>query len=223
MRKIYHRKDGRYEGRIDEITADGIKKYISVYGRTADEVKAKLNAIKTEKQALLNDETSSESREMTIKELFYSWLEVAAIRIKESSLANYRMKIERHIIPKFGDLHYLVNIIKGKGGKFRYARVLPKYESYIKRLREKYISEGRENERLFEDIPKRLEAHRYRGDYAKALYSIIARDVKSIPPKERYCMRGDRKGEVLDKVAMYVASRNLGHNRIDVIARNYLY
>ena len=57
----------------------------------------------------------------------------------------------------------------------------------------------------------------------KALYSIIARDVKSIPPKERYCMRGDRKGEVLDKVAMYVASRNLGHNRIDVIARNYLY
>ena len=106
MRKIYHRKDGRFEGRIADISEDGSKKYISVYGRTAEEAKAKLNAIKTEKQALLNDETSSESREMTIKELFYSWLEVAAIRIKESSLANYRMKIERHIIPKFGDLHY---------------------------------------------------------------------------------------------------------------------
>ncbi len=119
--------------------------------------------------------------------------------------------------------HLLINVIKGKGGKFRYARVLPQYESYIKRLREKYISEGRENERLFEDIPKRLEAHHYRGDYAKALYSIIARDVKSIPPEERYCMRGDRKGEVLDKVAMYGVSRNLGHNRIDVIPGHYLY
>lgn len=64
----------------------------------------KLNAIKAEKQALFNDEMSSEGREMTINELFYSWLEAASIRIKESSLANYRMKIERHIIPKFGDL-----------------------------------------------------------------------------------------------------------------------
>lgn len=119
--------------------------------------------------------------------------------------------------------HLLVNVIKGKGGKFRYARVLPQYESYIRKLRETFISEGRENERLFKAIPKRLGTHHYRGDYAKALYDIISRDVKSIPPKERYCMRGDRKGEVLDRNAMYVVSRNLGHNRIDVIAGHYLY
>ena len=48
MRKIYHRKDGRYEGRIADILADGSKKYIYVYGRTAEEAEAKLNAIKAE-------------------------------------------------------------------------------------------------------------------------------------------------------------------------------
>lgn len=105
MRKIYHRKDGRYEGRIADISADGSKKYISVYGRTADEAEAKLNAIKAEKQALFKSRMDGSNAELTIRTFFYDWLRIAAIRIKESSLANYRMKIEKHIIPNFGDLH----------------------------------------------------------------------------------------------------------------------
>ena len=106
MRKIYHRKDGRYEGRIADISEDGSKKYISVYGRTAEEAEAKLNAIKAEKQVHFKSRTVGGNGELTIRTLFYDWLKIAAIRIKESSLANYRMKIEKHIIPKFGDLHY---------------------------------------------------------------------------------------------------------------------
>lgn len=36
-------------------------------------------------------------------------------------------------------------------------------------------------------------------------------------------MRKDRAGEVLDKRAMAIVSKNLGHNRISVIAQSYLY
>ena len=36
-------------------------------------------------------------------------------------------------------------------------------------------------------------------------------------------MRKDRAGEVLDKLAMEITSKMLGHNRINVIAQSYLY
>ena len=41
--------------------------------------------------------------------------------------------------------------------------------------------------------------------------------------KEKYFMRNDRKGDVYDREAMEKVSKQLGHNRIDVIAGHYLY
>ena len=41
--------------------------------------------------------------------------------------------------------------------------------------------------------------------------------------KEKYFMRADRKGDVYDREAMEKVSKQLGHNRIDVIAGHYLY
>ena len=41
--------------------------------------------------------------------------------------------------------------------------------------------------------------------------------------KERYIMRKERAGEVYDKQAMEIVSKNLGHNRISVIAQSHLY
>ena len=55
------------------------------------------------------------------------------------------------------------------------------------------------------------------------MYDKYARKEKDIPPNERYVMRKDRAGEVFDRFAMAVASKNLGHNRISVIAQSYLY
>ena len=46
---------------------------------------------------------------------------------------------------------------------------------------------------------------------------------KDIPRVDRYIMRKDRAGEVFDKSAMRMVTKNLGHNRIDVIAQSYLY
>lgn len=56
------------------------------------------------------------------------------------------------------------------------------------------------------------------------LYERYARDVSKISnKKERYSMRKDRAGEVYDRVAMQIVSKNLGHTRVSVIAQSYLY
>ena len=43
---------------------------------------------------------------MTVKELFEEWLSAIKLRVKPSTYVNYRMKMEKHIIPEFGDLRY---------------------------------------------------------------------------------------------------------------------
>lgn len=70
---------------------------------------------------------------------------------------------------------------------------------------------------------KHYDNHHYRSVYAKRIYDLYARKEKDIPPKERYVMRKDRAGEVFDRLAMAVVSKNLGHNRISVVAQHYLY
>lgn len=76
---------------------------------------------------------------------------------------------------------------------------------------------------LFPHITKHYDNHHYRAIYARRVYDKYARKEKDIPPNERYVMRKDRAGEVFDRLAMAVASKNLGHNRISVIAQSYLY
>lgn len=98
---IYKRKDGRWEGRYkcgyDE---DGKTKYHSVYARTYNEVKEKLSKIKIEPVSVAT------VGKMTVKELFVEWLSAVQLRVKESTYANYRMKVEKHILPVFSRLTY---------------------------------------------------------------------------------------------------------------------
>ena len=122
------------------------------------------------------------------------------------------------------DLHFINGKpylrIKGKGGKYRDALIFGRTEQETKDI-VKWIQSRKG--RLFPKLHSHYDNHYYRGVYAKRLYYKIARDESKIPQKEKYIMRKDRAGEVLDRVAMLTVSRNLGHNRIDVIARNYLY
>lgn len=93
---IYKRKDGRWEGRYRL----GNAKYRSVYGRSYNEVKAKLLALKAAPVPVIS------SGNMTVKTLFEEWLSAVRLRVKESTYANYRMKADRHILPEFGGLRY---------------------------------------------------------------------------------------------------------------------
>ena len=103
----YKRKDGRWECRISLGSESGHKKYRSFYGKTKEEAEFKMVTA-----CQSTEHTNEEIMEMTIKELALEWFSVCKNRIKESTAANYRMKIERHIIPTFGGMNAAV--IKAK-------------------------------------------------------------------------------------------------------------
>ncbi len=98
---IYKRKDGRWEGRYKcGFDSNGKTRYHSVYARTYNEVKEKLSEIKTKPIPVVT------AGKLTVKELFSEWLSAVQLRVKESTYANYRMKVEKHILPVFGGLDY---------------------------------------------------------------------------------------------------------------------
>lgn len=75
------------------------KKYRFFYGKTKDEAEYKM-AVAFQNN-ICDDKTVTK---ITVKELAVEWLCVVKSRIKESTAANYRMKIERHILPYFGGI-----------------------------------------------------------------------------------------------------------------------
>lgn len=98
---IYKRKDGRWEGRYKYGYNDsGKAKYRSVYGHSYAEVRSKLAPLKANMPA-----TYTVCR-LTVKELFTEWLSTVKLRAKPSTYANYRMKVDKHILPEFGGLRY---------------------------------------------------------------------------------------------------------------------
>lgn len=114
-----------------------------------------------------------------------------------------------------------LNVTKGtKGGKPRIVEICGISEGETKMIVEWIQSrEGK----LFPKLNTNYDNHYYRAVYAQRLYDRYKRKEKDIPARERYIMRKERAGEVYDKLAMEIVSKNLGHNRISVIAQSYLY
>lgn len=70
---------------------------------------------------------------------------------------------------------------------------------------------------VFNVVSKDADIHSYRAHYASELYKQLEN-----PERLDYHCRNDLKGVHYNKAAMLEVSRNLGHNRISVIASNYL-
>ena len=77
--------------------------------------------------------------------------------------------------------------------------------------------------KVFEKIPNGADAHHYRAVFASRVYEKFARPISSLQSSERYCCRGAKAGTVYDRSALLEASKQLGHNRISVVASHYLY
>lgn len=93
----YHRKDGRWEGRIPRGKGDdGKRKFQYIFARTKQELLRKMEEI-----CLIN--RPSASCQKTLHTIFSEWFGCAKHRIKESTAANYKMKADRHILPVFGE------------------------------------------------------------------------------------------------------------------------
>ena len=119
---------------------------------------------------------------------------------------------------------------RDKGGKQRLAPIIgPAAPAVVKRMQSTPL-----NERVWLHVPSGMDVHGYRADYATALYKLHARKIKDIPydtvhrgtgrlyQSEVYNCRKDERGKKLDKRALLLVSKALGHNRLNVAADFYL-
>ena len=127
------------------------------------------------------------------------------------------------------DGNYFIVVDSGsKGGRYREAPVA----SDVAHVVELMSRAG--NGPVFAKLPNGADIHSYRSDYATAIYKAHARKIEDIPfdktnagsgkmyQSDVYCCRGDQKGQKMDKRAMLIASKALGHNRISVVGEHYL-
>ncbi len=96
------------------------------------------------------------------------------------------------------------------------------------------IKETPPDEKVWQHVHTKADIHSYRAYYANRIYKMYARPIEEIPydrihggtgrryQSEVYHCRGDEKGRAIDRRAAKMASIALGHNRISVIASNYL-
>ena len=98
---IYKRKDGRWEGRYkDGFKPDGKTKYSSIYGKTYAEVRSAM----VKKRLQLQNEAPV--CRLKFGEIIRLWLENIKNTVKESTYANYLMKVEKHILMRLGSISY---------------------------------------------------------------------------------------------------------------------
>lgn len=135
-----------------------------------------------------------------------------------------------NIKDKYGNIHVKtlsqkfpqIRIRNGKGGKERLAPIFAKDKKELTEIINTFKNAG--DNKVFGKLPSHYDNHFYRGQYAKRTYKKFARPIKNINDKrEVYYCREERKGDAFDRKAMLIASQFLGHNRVDVIARHYLY
>ena len=128
------------------------------------------------------------------------------------------------------DAAYFTNVRSGKGGRERLSPIIGKHAGRIvERMRDTPAEE-----KVWRYISENADIHGYRAEYATAIYKSCARKIEDIPydrvnrgtgkryQSEVYTCRKDEAGKKLDKAAMLVCSKALGHNRISVVADNYI-
>ena len=130
----------------------------------------------------------------------------------------------------FPDEDFFIHHRKDKGGKSRFAPIIgPHRDEIIARFKDHRL-----DEKVWVHVSTAADIHSYRADYATRMYRMHARKYDDIPydrinsktghqyKSEVYYCRGDKKGRHLDRNAMLIASKALGHNRVDVISGHYL-
>lgn len=131
---------------------------------------------------------------------------------------------------RFSDQEYFIHHRKDKGGRERYAPIIGKnLEQIVGRMKN-----TKPDEKVWQHVPRNADIHGYRGEYATEIYKLYARKIEDIPydrvnagtgkqyQSDVYTCRKDEAGKKLDKAAMLKASKALGHNRLEVVANNYI-
>ncbi len=141
-----------------------------------------------------------------------------------------RLAVLLDAVTTFPEENWFILHKKDKGGKYRLAPVIgPDKELIITRMKM-----TPKDKRVWLHVNSHADIHSYRSIYATILYKQYARDISSIPydrinqgsgklyQSGVYVCRSDEKGKKLDRKAMFMCSKALGHNRISIVAGNYL-
>jgi integrase len=141
------------------------------------------------------------------------FIQATGLRRDELKLLRAKDIVEHDLDPY--SLYYgqmVVQVWNGKGGKERTVPVLFGCEQDVLRAKEGLAS----GDVVFSRIPKHLDVHSYRREYAQALY-LYHTPGRSLPSAEGRLKRKD-----YDRDAAYQVTLALGHNRIDVVLRHYI-
>ena len=140
------------------------------------------------------------------------------------------LNVLKDAVGQFSDQEYFIHHRKDKGGRERYSPIIGKnVDQIVERMKN-----TAPDEKVWQHVPVNADVHGYRGDYATELYKLYARKIEDIPydrvnsgtgrryQSDVYTCRKDESGKKLDKAAMLKASKALGHNRLEVVANNYI-
>lgn len=128
------------------------------------------------------------------------------------------------------DMEYYTYVRNGKGGRERVSPIVGKNTDAIIRR----MMETSREEKVWQYVNQNADIHGYRADYATFIYRQYARPIEDIPYDKRnkgtgkayqsevYTCRKDEAGKKLDRLAMIRCSKALGHNRISIVANNYI-
>ncbi len=146
---IYHRKDGRWEGRY---RIEGEKKYRSVYAES-------YSACKLLRNECMKKAAQNSAKEPDFGTACAKWLEYKKQLLKTSSYAKYRAVIEKHLLPYFGAKESLPKTMMLRN----YIRLLiqKKYSSrtihiHFKLLKQILSFSAPDSVKLFEEVKKEL-------------------------------------------------------------------
>ncbi|MBX8935325.1 site-specific integrase [Enterococcus gilvus] len=110
---IYKRKDGRWEGRYKKgYKANGKIKYGYIYGKTFQEVRIQLYALKAQ---YYTQQEIHGSACIPLEEWGRTWLVGIQDEVKPSTYGTYRYKLNRYVFPYIG--HVLLNELTHETGK----------------------------------------------------------------------------------------------------------
>ncbi len=110
----------------------------------------------------------------------------------------------------------MVHLVE-KGGKARNVPIRLEYREWILAFIGK-----RKGQLMVEHYPNRTPWHRFRQDYAAGLYKEIEARLDRTHPNRKKELYRCRDGRIFECDILLEVSFALGHNRIDVVASNYL-
>jgi len=171
-----------------------------------------------------------EGRDLYTREDLISKISLLENKSEITDEEQKELKVIKDAVTSFPNQEYYIHHRKDKGGRDRYAPIIGEHtDDIVERMRN-----TKPNAKVWLHVPKNADIHGYRGDYATTIYKLYARPIEDIPydrinkgsgnryQSDVYHCRKDEVGKKLDKQAMLKCSKSLGHNRVEVVANNYI-